>query len=300
MKKYIVILCAISALVSCKKEQQLPENTIWELEKTIALDGINPIGIALDGNLIYLSDGDNNRVVAVDSTGKTLFIHEGFERPMHIDFGSTTAITSGDVTKSARISSALFVPEYGRDSIAILRKDARDYLALKDSLDAPAAISVFENEIAIADFYNHRILYYNGSSWMTIGAEGKEPGMFYYPTDVQITKDRIFVADAYNNRGQAFDKSGKLIAVFGEDQKMNAATGIYVSDDEIYLTDFERKRVLVFSKDYGFKQALTTQISKPTDVIVFNGKLLITDYSSGMLVQYKPIAVPVPALNKNK
>ncbi len=299
MKKYILIVCTISALISCKKEQKLPENTIWQFVKTIALEGVNPIGIALDGDRIYLSDGDNNRIVVVDSTGNTLFIQDGFERPMHIDYGNAAAVTTQDTAIASQIKGALFVPEYGRDSIAVVRNNKNDYLVLKDSLDAPAAVSVFNNEIAIADFYNHRILYYNGSSWIKIGTEGKEPGMFYYPTDVQITNDGIFVADAYNNRGQVFDKSGEFVAVFGQDQKMNAATGIYVSDQEIYLTDFEHKRVLVFGKDLSFKQALTTQIQKPTDVIILNGKLLITDYSTGMLVQYKSIAAPA-TLKKSK
>jgi len=32
---------------------------------------------------------------------------------------------------------------------------------IPDSLDAPAGVALYEEEIAIADFYNHRILYFN-------------------------------------------------------------------------------------------------------------------------------------------
>ena len=287
MRNFLILASAFVALVSCKQEKELSVDTSWEFDKVIQLEGVNPIGIAVDGNDMFLSDGDNNRVVKVDATGSILFEYDGFERPMHIDFGEAAMQITDKVTTSMLKERALFVPEYGRDSIAVIRDNKRDYLVFKDSLDAPAAISVFKNEIAIADFYNHRILYYNGSSWLTIGKEGKEHGMFYYPTDVQITSGGIYVADAYNNRGQVFDKNGAFKAVFGEGEKMNAATGIYVGAGQIYLTDFENKRVLVFSKDYTLKQELKTEVSKPTDVIIVGDKLLITDYAMGALVQYK-------------
>lgn len=285
--KNIVITCSVLlALVACKNTPDELVETTWEFDKVITLNDVKPIGIALDGDAIFLSDGDNNRVLKVDDNGVMLLEYKGFERPMHIDFGEAAVQITDKSTTSMLKERALFVPEYGRDSIAVIRDNKRDYLVIMDSLDAPAAISVYENELAIADFYNHRILYYNGNTWITIGKEGKGNGDFYFPTDVQITNDAIYVADAYNNRGQVFDKNGKFIAVFANDLKINAATGIYVSLNEIYLTDFEGNRVLVFNKDYSLKQELKTGIDKPTDVIVNGNKLLITDYSKGALVRY--------------
>ena len=38
--------------------------------------------------------------------------------------------------------------------------------------------------------------------------KGNELGELNYPTDIQILKDKIVVADAYNNRIQIFDKQG--------------------------------------------------------------------------------------------
>jgi hypothetical protein len=162
-----------------------------------------------------------------------------------------------------------------------------EYLKLSDSLDAPAGVSVYKNEVAIADFYNNRILFYNGTAWISFGKEGKAMGDFYYPTDVQITADKIFVADAYNNRGQVFDKTGKALAEFGVQENFNAATGIYVTNTEIFLTDFENNRVVVYSMDYQLKQVLETGIDKPTDMIVKDDQLIITNYRKGQLVYYQ-------------
>lgn len=291
MHKFLTCLCALVLLAACKNETDRPEEFTWEFEKAIALDDVNPIGIAINGEDIYLSDGDNNRVVQINQDGKIIATFNDFERPMHIDYGGASLEITGSNGKSNLQEPALFVPEYGRDSIAVLRSGMRDYVVLQDSLDAPAAVSVYKNEIAIADFYNHRILYYDGNDWIRFGKEGNEHGMFYYPTDVQITSDAIFVADAYNNRGQVFDKKGNFIKAFGEDLKINAATGIFVSTTEIYLTDFENKRILVFNKDYSLKQELKTSILKPTDVLIYKDKLLITDYGSGALIQYKQVVV---------
>ncbi len=285
MKKFLYLIPIVIGMISCNEKNNLPEE--WQFEKVVELDGINPIGIALDGNDIFLSDGDHNRVVKVNLDGETLFSMEEFERPMHIDFGMADIEITDKVSTSILKERALFIPEYGRDSIAVMRDNKRDYLIIKDSLDAPAGISVYESEIAIADFYNNRILYYNGSKWISFGKEGKAAGDFYYPTDVQITSDKIYVADAYNNRGQVFDKSGGFLAQFGQDENFNAATGIYVSDSEIFLTDFENNRIVVFDKDYKVKQILETNIDKPTDVIVLDQQLIITNYRNGELVVLK-------------
>ncbi|KQC34343.1 NHL repeat protein [Nonlabens sp. YIK11] len=289
MKNLIYIIPIFFGMISCNEQVEQPKE--WQFEKTIALDGINPIGITADGNDIFLSDGDHNRVLKVNTDGEILFEMEGFDRPMHLDFGKADLQITDKMTTSMLQERALFVPEYGRDSIAVMRDNKMDYLVINDSLDAPAGISVYENEIAIADFYTNRILYYNGSQWISFGKEGKAMGDFYYPTDVQITADKIFVADAYNNRGQVFDKTGKVLAEFGQDQNFNAATGIYVSDSEIFLTDFENDRVLVFGMDYQLKQVLESGIDKPTDLMVIEDILYITNYRNGEMIRYtlKPI-----------
>ncbi|SCX88311.1 hypothetical protein SAMN05192588_0084 [Nonlabens sp. Hel1_33_55] len=290
MNKWIYIIPIFFGMVSCNENDDQPKE--WLFEKVVALDGINPIGIAADGNDIFLSDGDHNRVLKVNSDGDIMFEMDGFDRPMHIDFGKADMQITDKMKTSMLKERALFVPEYGRDSIAVMRDNKMDYLILNDSLDAPAGISVYDDEIAIADFYTNRILYYNGSEWMSFGKEGNAMGDFYYPTDVQITEDKIYVADAYNNRGQVFDKTGKVLAQFGQDENLNAATGIYVSENEIFLTDFENDRVIVFGMDYQVKQVLETSIDKPTDLIVIDNMLLITNYRNGEMVRYtlQPIA----------
>ncbi|NNK10395.1 MAG: hypothetical protein HKP08_03540 [Flavobacteriaceae bacterium] len=243
----------------------------WTFESSLQLDGVNPIGITETEGAIWLSDGDHNRLVSLDMAGNITEEIDEMDRPMHL----------------SSEEGILYVPQYGNDEIIKIDKDRVTALLLGDSLDAPAAVDVKGDFIAIADFYNNRILAYNGEEWMSFGKEGKGEGEFYYPTDVQITDESIWVADAYNNRVQVFDRSGNFERMLGQDQKMNAATGIYVHNSQVFVTDFENNRVLIFDLDGNLIQELKEGIDKPTDVLIYDGILFITNYRQGQLVRYQ-------------
>lgn len=265
MRQFVFVIVVLLIVTACKEKEELPKE--WMLSKTIQLNGVNPIGLTQVSGDIWLSDGDHNRLVKINAEGKITQTIDSLDRPMHID----------------AIKETIFIPQYGKDVIETVDKKGRFVMQVSDSLDAPAGVSVFENERAIADFYNNRILYYDGANWISFGKEGKAEGDFYYPTDVQITKDKIWVADAYNNRIQVFDKKGGFLQMMGHDQKMNAATGIFVSENEVFVTDFENNRVLIFDKTGKLLQVLKDQIEKPTDIMIKDKVLYVINYRNGKL-----------------
>lgn len=270
MKYIYLLVLGLLLVASCKEKDALTKE--WVFAKTIQLDGVNPIGITeVDGKL-WLSDGDHNRLVQIDANGKIEQIVDSLERPMHIDVSE----------------NILFVPLYGSDEIfnynpleQTSQLPVFDYP--KDSLDAPAGISVLGSEKAIADFYNNRILYADGNEWISFGKEGKAEGEFYYPTDVQLTDSLIWVADAYNNRVQAFDKKGNFVKMMGQDQKLNAATGIFVSEKEVFVSDFENDRIMVFDLNGTLKQELSKNIEKATDMLLVKNALYVINYRNGQI-----------------
>lgn len=274
----IGIICCLLALmvVGCKEEA--PTEIQWVHTKTIPLEGINPIGIAQGENGLWLSDGDHNRVVLVNMEGKLVRSIDSLDRPMHI------ASEKGD----------LLIPQYGNDEVVRFSESKKSMITTRDSLDAPAGIAVKGNQIAIADFYNNKIHFSeNGQDWLTFGKEGNDDGDFYYPTDVQITEDKIWVADAYNNRLQVFDKKGNHLNTIGVAQKMNAATGIFITSDEVFSTDFENNRVLIFDLEGTFKQEIKDDILKPTDIMVIDGTLYVTNYKGKSLSLFEKKEVEV-------
>ena len=268
INKYLLALLLIYSILSCNNDTKE-----WSYVKTIDLGTTTPIGLtALEGHL-WVSDGDNNQLVHLDSEGKILFIEEGFERPMHI----------------ASDGKSIYVPEYGKDQITIFKGKERSQLNLADSLDAPAGIYIEDGQIAIADFYHHRILFKKQNEWISFGKEGKSDSEFYYPTDVHIAHEKIYVADAYNNRVQVFDFEGNYLSSIGKEEKINAATGIYVSSRQIFITDFEHDRVLVYDLEGKLIQEITEELEKPTDVLIENESLYIANYKGKNLMVYKMI-----------
>ncbi len=268
MKNLLLFLCINLTLWSCQSSKE------WQMVEEILLDDITPIGIAFskdDGGLFWIADGDNNKVYRYSKDFRKKEIIGNFERPMHLD----------------ESEGKVYIPEYGSDEIKIYHQANITSLEIQDSLDAPASISIWKEEIGIADFYHHRILYFDGQEWISIGKKGKEDGEFHYPTDLQITSDKIYVADAYNHRVQVFNKDGKFLHTFGKKEKMNASTGIYVGDQQIFVTDFEHDRLLVYDTNGTIEQIIDTGLNKPTDALIVGQQLYVLNYKGKSICIFK-------------
>ncbi len=243
----------------------------WSFEENISLSGVFPIGIVISDNDFIVSDPDNNRLVRVDGSGEILQEWSGFQRPMHI----------------TGINSTIYVPEFISDSFKVLEEDMIKSFDIDASFDAPAAIDIDGSTLAVADFYNHRILLNQNGQISSIGVEGHEDGKLYYPTDVKIYKDKIFVADAYNNRIQVFDKTGQSVKIIGWQEDIDVATGIEVFDDQVFVTDFHGNRVLVYDLQGRLKKVYNDQFDGPTDILVTKDHMYVANYKGGYIAVYR-------------
>jgi len=265
MRTFFLTTFCVILFSACQQEPKK-----WILKKSIDLGDIAPIGLTYFKGSIWVSDGDNNKLIELNNDGSVKTSYEGFERPMHIDSDE----------------DFIYIPEYGSDAIRQFNNEKQSTVNIKDSLNAPAGVALFKKEIAIADFYNHQVHYFNGDEWFSIGKKGKSMGQFHYPTDVQITVNRIYVADAYNHRIQVFDKNGTVLSVIGEADKMNATTGIYISKEQIFATDFENNRVLIYDMNGSLLQEIN-DLDKPVDLLVVNDKLHIINYKGKTMLIYE-------------
>jgi len=266
--KYPIFLYLIlSILYGCSLSQKE-----FKLINTIDLGEITPIGLAFEGDNIWVSDGDHNQVVQLNEAGEVLQTLTDYERPMHIAFEN----------------GSLYIPQYGRDTVSVITKNTTTTLPVKLELDAPAGVAVHNEFVAIADFYNHRVLLKNKKGWQSIGKKGRNrPAEFEYPTDVHFYDNTLYVADAYNHRIQVFDLEGTHIRTFGRAEKMNATTGIFVDESYVYATDFENGRLLIYNLVGAPQQIIDTGFENPTDVAVHNNKLYVTDYKEKKIFVFK-------------
>lgn len=261
------ILCiAFFAFSSCKNDKKIQDPNApksWNFVKNIPLDsfGIISIAQAESGNF-WLSDADNNQLVVIDKDGKVIETKQGFERPMHL----------------SKVGDALLVANYGADNNLSFQNGKSEILPIKEKFDAPSGIDKSDEKVAVADFYNHRIVYFDGQKNLTFGKKGDGAGELTYPTDVQFANEKIYVADAYNHRIQVFDLAGKHLQTIGEAEKMNATTGVFVNDKNVFATDFENNRILIYDLEGKLIQEINQNLDKPTDVLVVDNQLFVTNY----------------------
>lgn len=263
----LLAICVILvAFLSCKNQTKTDTSNIpktWNFVKNIPLDSFGIISIAqADGGNFWLSDADNNQLVLIDKDGKILETKQGFDRPMHISKNSNT----------------LLIANYGSDNLLSFQNGKSDILPLKEKFDAPSGIDQSGDKIAVADFYNHRIVYFDGQKNLTFGKKGDAAGELTYPTDVQFANEKIYVADAYNHRVQVFDLAGKQLQTIGEAEQMNATTGIFVNEKNIFATDFENNRILIYDLEGKLVQEIKENLDKPTDILVVDNQLFVTNY----------------------
>lgn len=256
---FIIVL-----LLSCSSEKE------WVFSEKITLpEDVHPLGLTVEGNQLWVSDPDNNRILLMDNQGTVLDSVINLARPMHI--------TSNE--------GAVYIPNFTSDLISVLSDQDLKSLIVKDSLDAPASVVMMDNTMAIADFYNHRVLLIEDGKITQIGSEGRTDGFLYYPTDVALTEEYVVVADAYNNRVQVFDRKGQFIKVIGWQENIQVATGVEVFKDQIFVTDFYGNRVLIYDFEGNLINTLTDYFNKPTDVIVIEDKVIVANYGENNLTE---------------
>ena len=261
--KYLLQGLILMSLAGCR-----PSN--WEFHREIKLSNIAPLGIVATGQGLWVSDVEGNRVILVGLDGEIQKTFNGFKRPMHI----------------ARHQDIVYVPEYISDTLKIIEGGAVVFMPWMEKLDGPAAIAVADEGMAVADFYNNRVLFKKGELLTIIGKEGHQAGELYYPTDVEFYDHRIYVADAYNNRVQVFDEGGKGIQVIGEADGIHVATGIALSGNSIFVTDFEGNRILIYDLEGTLLQILSENLKNPTDIAVYQNRLYIANYGGNSILEF--------------
>lgn len=237
-------------------------NQLWTFDHDIQLEDVSPNGMTIIGDKMWIADTDNNRLVSINETGEIEEEVDELDRPMHINHNNNMPI----------------VPEYGSDLILVLNKGALDTIQITAQPDAPASADIAGDRIIVADFYNHRVIYEMEGVEHHIGKKGDADGEFHYPTDVQFFEDQIFVADAYNHRVQVFDLQGKHVRTMAADAGINAATGIFVNEDYVVVTDFENDRVLTYSHEGEQLDVMDEGFHRPTDVLIHNGELYVLNF----------------------
>lgn len=243
----------------------------WVFEKEIKLENVKPNGIVYSDDYLWISDTPNSRILKINMDGKIEKSFNNLKRPMHLSFNN----------------GKIYFTEFLNDSIKVIDNDSVKAIALKEKPDAPASIDFKDNTLAVADFYNHRIILQRDKKISNIGREGHSKGELFYPTDVSINDNLIYVADAYNNRVEVFNFDGKVLKIIGAKDKINVASGIFVNEENIFVTDFFNNRIFVYDTVGNLIQKISgNSLNHPSDICVSDNKMYVTNYQSGSVFIY--------------
>jgi fibronectin type 3 domain-containing protein len=197
-----------------------------------------PGGVAVTSSGVYIADTSNNRVLYYEGTSTT----------------ATRVYGQGGSFETNDANSG------GRSAI---------------SLYQPIDVSADDYGVYIADTYNNRVLYYDGTSTTATRVYGQS-GSFttssyattsadslYHPVAVEIESTGLYIADTYRNRVLFYDQSSDADnttadLVYGQSSFTSSAYStrsadslyypfdISVSDSGIYIADQNNNRVLYY------------------------------------------------------
>jgi tripartite motif-containing protein 71 len=174
----------------------------------------------------------------------------------------------------------------------------------KDPLARPLAVAAGSGgRIYAADTGNNRIIVFNqaGKVIKAFGRQGANQGEFNFPSGVAVGKSgRVYVADFKNNRVQIFDQNGVYVGEINSDKAMGSdgkplkfspVTLTVDSNDNVYISDTFRHRVLVFDQSGAFIRSIGSEGSQPGQILYANGlaidgknkRLLVSDSNNARI-----------------
>ncbi len=245
----------------------------------------------------YLVDGVNNRVLVLNSRGKTKFSF-GREGPGPGEFTHPLGI---DISNEGKV----FIADSGNHRIQVFNLKG-DFLRMftvragpqeKPSDPVDVLASPFKDYVYVSDNDNHKIKVYDqsGNFQFQWGKFGEGPGDFRYPGILAKNKNNeIYVVDVLNTRVQKFDPFGNFIYDIGS---WGVVPGSLFRPKGVAI---DRKNRLFVSDSYMGLVQVFTDPGRFLGVVCENNEKKHFVTPVGLFVDYKKDILRVVEMRKNK
>jgi len=166
----------------------------------------------------------------------------------------------------------------------------------------PGVTYLNDDEILVADEWNHRIQQFNvqtGNVVKTFGKKGTGEGEFQYPLSVCMDGEgRVVVVDYSNNRIQVLTRDGEPVLKFGDSGpgKLNAPTGCIFHQNKFIVSDSGNNCLKIFDHSGKFLCKIGEQgkgdgqLNGPRSLCVEkcgnHHNILVCDSRNGRIVQF--------------
>lgn len=225
-----------------------------------------PMAVEVQVERVYISDTGNSRIMVFAEDGRFLNKIElpKFSEPTGLLVQDNTVLWSD--RKSHRVcrtslDTGKTVACWGRKG----EEEGRFLYPLMIDTDR-------DGYLYVVDVLNARVQYFNGkgSHFGSISRFGTVPGTLFRPHGIAIgPNDRVFISDSYTGRVSIFRNDlseGILSGTDGKELIFDAAGGIAVNKDRLYVTGIRSGKVEVFrlieKKDAESRQTVETPSRK--------------------------------------
>ena len=144
---------------------------------------------------------------------------------------------------------------------------------------------------------DHKLWKFNrrGEVVKSVGKEGENIGEFDNPYNVRYHNHQVYVCDSGNGRVQVFDSNLNFVQSFGDapDQLEDPRDIDFDSEGNIYVVDYERDRVLVFSENGQYLRHFSQkgqgkgELLGPAGLCVSRNYVYITDHCNHRVTVFR-------------
>lgn len=261
-KNVILIYSFILLVISCKPDEKKNISITdkedasyngWVVDKRIKIDGLDPLGIAVYQDGIYVSDTVNKIVIGYNVVTEQL----------------DTVLKNHKSTYINQRRGRTMMPLIDNDSVFVYggRSDLFKF-NMPFELDDPTCFDGRStSQFALVNQGTSQLVICDNGAHTMEGEEGSGEGQFINPSSVTLSAGKYYVTDTGNKRGQIWSKQGKFLLSFGEDKNLKFPTGITASNDQyIYLCDPILKEILIFDNAGEYIESIKNLVDNPTDV----------------------------------
>ncbi len=228
-------------------DETLGEFTLWN-ESELGIPLLSPVGIAVAGDSVYISDSELAVVYRFDADGELLgrIGEDLLERPTGIAVDPA--------------GQRLFVSDTAASRIALFDLDGRPagtwgrFGNGPGELNRPTYVFYRDGRVYVADSLNARVQVFDpaGRHLQTIGERGLYVGNFSRPKGVALDSDgNLYVVESYYDHVLIYNPRGELLLAIGGSGaapgQFSQPTGVWVdARDRVYVSDMLNGRVSLF------------------------------------------------------
>lgn len=237
-----------------------PSKEDWQLEQKISVDDFDPVGIAVFGNMIVLTDTSQSKVIALDQLN-----------------GNELTVISSTI-KSAYISNAggrIALPLYDLDSLIFYRWEPNYFsVNLEVDINKPTCFTGFNlNNYFVVNQGESQVLNITNQGHNIIG----QPGQFKHPSSILFSNKKLHVVDSGNKMIHLFNDQARHLGSYGKNENLIWPTGIANDPSNIFIADAQANCIALYNQNGQFLYKIEEGIDQPSDVSFFGGKLFVAN-----------------------